>query len=453
VVSASSTSNDGGAGILNGLAQTLLDDYAFTSRSGTHSINFGDRGRVADDYGVAQTVDSNFDPAGKVFQYMGVGGPVALGSQDYSDFALWKELDQTNIIPSGLNVTGSDSVGIGGLVVRNDVRSEVDSYITDATVAASDSDITVEATEQAVINATAESAASSSGGSAYGTGTSLAINGLIATNAVLSSSSARVTDSTVTATDLTGGNVNAGNIFVDALNVSEIDATVLSATTSGDTAVGISLAFNTIGWQPQNLLFNTLDALLGDSVLGSETPAEVEAYIQDSTVTAGGDLAVQAHNLPLLNAFITNQAESAASALFGATGMSASGILASNLVSSATRAYIEFTGGQGDVSAGGNLTVSSSDEGGIKSSSDLASISQTTNDAGVSLLQDALANFDKYYDFTTASGEVVVGQPNYDHTSSATNATVATGEVVKVNYGYHDAVVDDHNTSDGPQHQ
>ena len=74
---------------------------------------------------------------------------------------------------------------------------------------------------------------------------------------------------------------------VDAENTSQMDAKTLSATSSGETAVGVVLAFNTIGWQAQNVLFNTLDALVGSSI-GTEQPAQAKAYIQDTPLTSGG---------------------------------------------------------------------------------------------------------------------------------------------------------------------
>ena len=47
---ASSAANDGGVGILNSLANTLLDDYQYTSNSGSQNLVFGDRVRVASGY-------------------------------------------------------------------------------------------------------------------------------------------------------------------------------------------------------------------------------------------------------------------------------------------------------------------------------------------------------------------------------------------------------------------
>ncbi len=64
-----------------------------------------------------------------------------------------------------------------------------------------------------------------------------------------------------------------------AANHSGIDATLLVATSSGDPPSAITLAFNSIGWQSQNILFNLIDTLLGDPLspraLNGEEPSLV----------------------------------------------------------------------------------------------------------------------------------------------------------------------------------
>ena len=60
-------------------------------------------------------------------------------------------------------------------------------------------------------------------------------------------------DSTVTTT--------AGDVTVDAQNTSAITAEITSKTTSKGISVGVTLAFNTIGWDSQNILFNFADAI------------------------------------------------------------------------------------------------------------------------------------------------------------------------------------------------
>ena len=316
--------------------------------------------------------------AGAVYRYVGSSAEIVdFDAVDYEGSSNWEKVtqDTADYIPNIGNVTGSDSVGIGGLVVRNDVRSDVDAYIDNASVAAG-GDILVSALEDASIQAVILSTVSSSGGSAFGTGTSLAISGTIATNLVLSSATATVTNSTLGTSSTPIG----GNVEVTADSTSGIDATVLSSTSTGDTAVGVTLAFNTIGWESQNLLFNAIDALLGDTILGNAQPAEVEASVEDSTLYVAGDLTVEAHNDARLNATVSNAATSEASALFGATGMSASAILASNKVNARTWAAVEDTDTTGttSVTVGGDVTIRAEENAGIFSNSKVVSSSSTT---------------------------------------------------------------------------
>jgi len=57
-------------------------------------------------------------------------------------------------------------------VVRNEVRSAVEAYLDNMTLTAENGDVALTALEDASILALAEGIASSSGGSAFGTGTS-----------------------------------------------------------------------------------------------------------------------------------------------------------------------------------------------------------------------------------------------------------------------------------------
>ena len=224
---------------------------------------------------------------------MGEDGTVVdLETQDYGDLGLWKPNRDTNLIPQGINFTESDSLAVGGTVVLNDVRAGVEAFLelVDARAAS----LALSATESAVIRATADTTASSSGGSTFtGQGQSLAVNAIIATNRVLSSARAYAMSSTIAAL--------AGDVDVAASNVAFIDATALSAVSTGSQAVGILLAFNSVGWQPANLFFAAFDAIVGDPLLQErafqgEQPAETWAFLSDTPVVAAGAVRVSATN-------------------------------------------------------------------------------------------------------------------------------------------------------------
>ena len=108
-------------------------------------------------------------------------------------------------MPAGLNASKSDSIAVGGLVVRNEVSGGVDAYLANTVATAASLD--VQANENAAIQVKVESAVSASGGSAYGTGTVIAVNGTIATNLVLSHADAYLEGSQITTT----GDPNTNN--------------------------------------------------------------------------------------------------------------------------------------------------------------------------------------------------------------------------------------------------
>ena len=142
---------------------------------------------------------------------------------------------------------------------------------------------------------------------------------------------------------------------MDAQNTSTIKAINKSTTSTGDTGVGVTLAFNTIGWEAQNILFQAIDAIIGTDI-GDEDPAEVKAYIQDSDLNISGDISLNAESKANLTATVSNESTSSASALVNASGMAVSGVISSNMVSSTADAYITFTDSKGIVNSN-NITI------------------------------------------------------------------------------------------------
>jgi Ca2+-binding RTX toxin-like protein len=392
VVSSSITTSDGGASVLDGAVGFLTPAVYDSDVGGTVNLVFGDTVRVVDGFAVDGT-------PGSVYEYLGnatSGFNIDLAAQDYTDLDFWKEVLETQLIPTGNNLSPSDSVTVGGLVVRNEVDAEVAASISDAEVTTITGDVDLQASETAEIRATADSSATSSGGSAFGTGTSMAINGVIATNIVLSSAEVTVETSTVD---------SGAAIRLAARNDSTIDAHVMSATSSGAEAVGVVLAFNTIGYESQNILFSTLDALLGTDI-GTQRPATALASILNSDITAAGDLSLEAESAATLDARVDTAATSAAAAFFGASGIGANGVLASNMVSSHAAAYIDnqFAAPGDTVFVGGDVSISSSDEATINAVTELVTTSKATNDLGIGILNNLASTLLDDYQFTTNSG-------------------------------------------------
>ena len=161
---------------------------------------------------------------------------------------------------------------------------------------------------------------------------------MIATNLVLSSADALITNGSV----ITG---NEGDFVLESSNSARIVAVVTSSV-SGDTAIGIVLAFNTIGWNAQNFLFNTVDALFGTSI-GSENTSRVLAAADGTSIETAGGISVLAESTADIRAHIENAATAIGVGLGGSDSITVAPVIAMNKVSTDVRAtVVNGAGGQ-----------------------------------------------------------------------------------------------------------
>ena len=143
-------------------------------------------------------------------------------------------------------------------------------------------DITVVAFENSSIDALAIAASLAASGAGELAG-ALSGAGADATNIILTKTNAYIANSTI-------GDVNTSgvvNVTLEAQNTSSLKATIAGASAAiagggkvgASGSIGVALARNLIGWDVDN----NNDATISD-------PAEVRAYIQDSSINASGDL-------------------------------------------------------------------------------------------------------------------------------------------------------------------
>jgi hypothetical protein len=437
LVSSSVTSNTGGVDVAT-RAINLLDErpFDYLTTDGTQTLNFGDVVRIA----------ATHDGTGKqggYYRFMGVDGTeLDLAEADYEDFAYWYEQTATNHVPS-VNLSQSDSVAVGALIIRNDVRSRAQALLEGATINAGS--LTVEALEASTVLAVNDSEATSSGGSAFGEGTSLAVNGIIATNLILSDTRAEILDSDVTTT--------VGSLSVLASNTSVIVARNIANVTSGDTGVNVTLAFNTIGYQSQNALFNAVDALAGTDI-GTRDPVITLARVQNTLFNLAGDLTVRATNDATIRASLSNETESKAEALVNASSLAVGAVLTSNMIAMETDAYLgggsetPATFGTPIVGTSGAVTVEALETGTIVANTKLEAVATTTNDGGIGLALQTLEDIEKT-DFTDRSGTQTVSAGDIvrlaglSFTSLDTAETLAIGDRVQIVFD-----TDDENAGD-----
>jgi len=425
VVSSSITTNDGGAAVLAETVEDLIPAN-YETAGGVQDLEFGDRVRLAGGY-------LGGGNAGAVYEFMGTaaaGLGSDLGTTDYSDLGLWKQVLETQLIPQGNNLTASDSVAVGGVVVLNVLSSEAEAYIEAATVEGAA--VTVQAIENATLHSTADVFMESSGGSAFGTGTSSAVGGVLAINTAIAGAKAYIENSVVDAL--------TADVWVDAQHTSQFNALTQAAMSSGGDAVGIAVAFNMLGWNSDSLLSMGIDALIGEGnredVLGLHT-ARAVAYVSDADITAAGNVLVTATNAASMEAHTGTDATAIAKAFVGAKATSATGAVALNLVSSEAQAYIEDSGlvpGRHVVDAGGAVTVRAKDEGSIDAETSMGSVTKKVNDLGSGIFNDLINELKGEYQYTNESGL----------------AAVEHGVKVRVEEGYF-ASTATYDTSDGEQ--
>ncbi|WP_373318376.1 beta strand repeat-containing protein, partial [Methylobacterium haplocladii] len=394
-------------------AEALLGEYTYTTASGTRQVKFGEKIRLSDTWAGAATRGEK----GAVYQYMGTdfAAAVDLGSTtdanlNFADFALWKKLDATNVVSDtttgGAAPTGKMSAtGLGGIFARNDVSGKAEAKIVNTTLKAS-GDVAVSADSTASITAADESEVEAEGGAAA--------NGVLVSNNVQNGALAFIKDSTVTS--------SGGGVSVSAVNSSSIEASAAGSVSGEGTALGFTLAFNTVGFKQQNPLFAAVDTIVGDPLIAtatnSENPAGAKAYITGSTVTAEQDVTVKAESRASIKAEAGNKVKQADSeetvhkAETGARGISAGAVLAMNKVSGRAEAFIgsETVSDQAPTqlaatvtSTAGSVLVSAKNQAGIESESTM--IGSSSVSGGVAeLAKKAVATALNIYDYTSKSG-------------------------------------------------
>ena len=244
-----------GAGSAQFVSDLLPRDNDYTTKSGLSEVTPGTRVRIAaDDSALGVSATSTSTRARRRCSTSARGE-----LQDRP--ALWTDLSvqphRRRLLSEHRQPDAVDARAVGILVVMNDLRAASQASIDNAHVTADS--VTVSADETAQLQSEATTTVTASGGSFKGGGTVQAINGQVVTNVVLASATASIADSREA----------GGDVTVVAVNHAGIDATLLVATNSGDTAVAITLAFNSLGWKSQNILFNLVDAILGSPIIAA----------------------------------------------------------------------------------------------------------------------------------------------------------------------------------------
>jgi hypothetical protein len=259
------------------------------------------------------------------------------------------------------------------------------------------------ATATGVISAVAED--SDQGG--------LGVNALIASNAVTGHADVRVVDAALTV----GGDFSAG-----ANQRGEIEATNTAGVSASGTAIGATLAFNTLGWADQNVGAAAIDALLGTG-LGQQVPLRTEVEVARGGLQVSGDVSIEALQVPQITAQITNTAASEAGAGMGF-------VLATNRIARDVNVKLTPNQTYSDdgllVTVAGDFNVLASDTSGIAASVDLTASGATAAVGGLVARNDIQGDVAIVFDGLRVA---VDGSVSLLARAAATITSELTGEV------------------------
>ena len=342
---------------------------------------------------------------------VGAAGDVTLTARD--DSALTVLSHDLVLVP------GTPFVTLAGAVARNDLERTIAATIEGSGITTG-GDLGVAATGNAAVVSTVRAVSVKDKSSHFGVVpvadvVSAALAATLALNVIRGGVNAHITDSTIAADNVTV-HARTEQAIVDAIaEVSAYAATPADeiAIASPSLTIGAALALNFIGWNVTadtvaGIALATVDAVLGTEFGGGPAPWLVVAFIQDTVVTAEGDLAVSAESAPLINATVTNAASSTSANMYLAASAGAGAIVASNKVASGAEAWIRFTGAlPGTISAGGDVTVEAVDDAGIYANAKLVVSSTTTSDGGVHFFQQGV-NSAVHADFTSSQGSQAI---------------------------------------------
>ena len=257
-----------------------------------------------------------------------VGENASEQSLGYGNLDYWYLEPYSQLLPQGVNIKSATGVGVGGVAVTNTVDGGATAYVTTSTLAAGGA-FTVAASDTAEITANINATATASGGSVFGganSGTVLAVNATIATNQVIGSATADITNSSVTTTG------TSSDISVTATNQSTIDATTQSSIRRPAAA---PVRRSVPRWR---LTPSVSSSAISSSIRSIRfwrsfrfwhRSAPTTAYIQDSTIVSGGALSVTATSTEQITSTIGNDTNSDAQAFANASGTTGDGMAAS----------------------------------------------------------------------------------------------------------------------------
>ncbi|MEM6398913.1 MAG: hypothetical protein AAF757_01595 [Cyanobacteria bacterium P01_D01_bin.116] len=318
-------------------------------------------------------------------------GAISLTATDSSDIETYS-IGLAVGVAAGDDVAGAVSIGVS--LAENTIKNTTQAYIDSANVDSSTGDISISASTTASTIYSNAIAVSLTAAFSKDVSVSLSGAGANATNIIGNTVQAYIANSTLD---------NVNNLNVNAQNNSSITSVVgsvaaslaLGGSPSGVAvagALGVALARNYIGYDPDD----------------SSVDNVVSAYIDNSSITAAGDITVNAQSTETIDA-VSFAGSVAISAAAGGLSAAGSGTEVTNVFSSSISAYMNET----SATATGDIEVKATSDSKVEEATAVgAAISGSTGGAvsvAASIVDNDINNDIQAYISSTTSKNVGAG--------------------------------------------
>ncbi|NGP18571.1 LEPR-XLL domain-containing protein [Devosia chinhatensis] len=363
---------------------------------------------------------------GDTYTYLGADLPnLDLRTVDFTDKNLWKPDLDYSILTDKYNVRSVGAAVKGQVFVLNDLRGGATALLTNANVDADS--VLIDAKSIGTINATSDVYNEVQGGGAFdekrvlkkvapkgvkglivkkvlAAGTTKSQTVIISTNLIQGETTAKIVNASVgTSSD------KVGAVTVQADNSSTITAknSAISIDEGAKKMEAMQIANNTIGWERSNLLFNTVETLLGDFVedttlaaLREQTNFNVDALISGSTVWSSGAVTVDALSAGLITAVLDNKTSGAFQSLAQTKSSSLALAISGNKISNSATAKINL----GSTVNAGSVRVNAANSAVISTLTNVGADNKTATTYGTDVVSEIVSAVLDDYKYTTKSG-------------------------------------------------
>ena len=290
---------------------------------------------------IENTIDSFIKGVGSITS---TAGDLTLTATDSAAIIAYAIGGSIAVGASGTSTGGAISIGVS--IAHNTISNKALAYIDNSSLAASDNTIVLGAENVSLLATSLDTidalsvAASIAVGASAKTGVALSGGGSESTNIILTKTNAYILNTDLKPT---------GNVILEAKNTSDITAKVITGsisvgaggTTGVAASVGASLARNFIGWDAD----------------GKYTPAEVQAYVKNSSIDTQGKLILSALATETIDAVVVSGSVAISAAGTTGVGLSGSGADGKNKIATWVKAFVEGDGTTGIIADSISLTA------------------------------------------------------------------------------------------------